>query len=53
MNEALALQDLHFGYGRTAAVRGVSLQLEPGDCYGFLGHNGAGKTTVMRVCLAL
>ena len=53
MNEALALQDLHFGYGRTAAVRGVSLQLEPGDCYGFLGHNGAGKTTVMRLCLGL
>lgn len=34
-------------------MRGVSLQLEPGDCYGFLGHNGAGKTTVMRLCLGL
>ena len=53
MNEALALRDLHFGYGRRAAVRGVSLQLEAGDCYGFLGHNGAGKTTVMRLCLGL
>ncbi|MFT7535573.1 MAG: ABC-type multidrug transport system ATPase subunit, partial [Hyphomicrobiaceae bacterium] len=53
MNEALALRDLHFGYGSRAAVRGVSLQLQAGDCYGFLGHNGAGKTTVMRLCLGL
>lgn len=50
---ALSLENLHFGYGRRAAVRGVSLQLAPGDCYGFLGHNGAGKTTVMRLCLGL
>jgi len=50
---ALELQDLHFGYGARAAVRGVSLRLEAGDCYGFLGHNGAGKTTVMRLCLGL
>jgi ABC-type multidrug transport system ATPase subunit len=53
VNEALALRDLHFGYGPNAAVRGVSLQLQAGDCYGFLGHNGAGKTTVMRLCLGL
>ena len=53
MNEALALRDLQFKYGSRAAVRGVSLQLQAGDCYGFLGHNGAGKTTVMRLCLGL
>ena len=53
MTVALELEDLHFGYGRRAAVRGVSLRLQPGDCYGFLGHNGAGKTTVMRLCLGL
>ena len=50
---ALELQDLHFGYGARAAVKDVSLRLQPGDCYGFLGHNGAGKTTVMRLCLGL
>ena len=50
---ALELDNLHFGYGRRATVRGVSLRVEPGDCYGFLGHNGAGKTTVMRLCLGL
>lgn len=50
---ALELRDLHYRYGRVDAVRGVSLRLEPGDCYGFLGHNGAGKTTVMRLALGL
>lgn len=50
---ALELDHLHFGYGRRATVRGVSLRVDPGDCYGFLGHNGAGKTTVMRLCLGL
>lgn len=49
----LDLQDLRFRYGRNAAVRGVSLALDPGDCYGFLGHNGAGKTTVLRLALGL
>ncbi|MFY9342761.1 MAG: ABC transporter ATP-binding protein [Planctomycetota bacterium] len=50
---ALAIHDLTFGYGRTIAVRNVTLRVEPGDCYGFLGHNGAGKTTVMRLALGL
>jgi len=50
---ALELRDLHFAYGRGASVRGVSLTLHAGDCYGFLGHNGAGKTTVMRLALGL
>ncbi|MBL9077220.1 MAG: ABC transporter ATP-binding protein [Planctomycetes bacterium] len=50
---ALDLQQLDFRYGRAAAIRGVSLSLQPGDCYGFLGHNGAGKTTVLRLALGL
>ncbi len=50
---ALELQDLTFGYGRRPAVRSVTLSVGAGDCYGFLGHNGAGKTTVMRLALGL
>ncbi|MEZ6037976.1 MAG: ABC transporter ATP-binding protein [Planctomycetota bacterium] len=53
MTDALTVQDLQFGYGSGATVRGVSLHLYAGDCYGFLGHNGAGKTTVMRLVLGL
>lgn len=50
---ALSVHDLAYRYGRRDAVQGVSLHVEPGDCYGFLGHNGAGKTTVLRLCLGL
>ncbi len=50
---ALDLRQLHFAYGKGGAVQGVSLRLMPGDCYGFLGHNGAGKTTVLRLALGL
>ena len=31
------------------AVRNMSLKVEPGEVFGLLGHNGAGKTTAMRM----
>lgn len=53
MSPALEVRNLSFGYGRRESVHAVSLSLDAGDCYGFLGHNGAGKTTVLRLCLGL
>ena len=38
---------------RTPVLRGVDLSIEPGEVYGFLGHNGAGKSTTMKVILGL
>ena len=40
-------------YGRTEAVDGLSLRVEPGRCYGFFGRNGAGKTTTIKCLLNL
>ncbi len=34
--------------GGKVAVKDLSLDIEPGDIYGFIGHNGAGKTTVIK-----
>lgn len=36
-------------FGETLAVRDVSLQITPGEIYGLVGSDGAGKTTTMRL----
>ncbi|SPT63867.1 MULTISPECIES: ABC transporter ATP-binding protein [Actinomadura] len=40
-------------YRRTTAVDGLSLRVEPGQIYGFLGLNGAGKSTTIRMLLGM
>jgi ABC-2 type transport system ATP-binding protein len=40
-------------YGRCVAVDDVSLRIADGETFGFLGLNGAGKTTVMRMLAGL
>jgi ABC-type multidrug transport system ATPase subunit len=40
-------------YGRRTVVDGLSLSVERGDIFGFLGQNGAGKSTVIRMALGL
>jgi len=40
-------------YGRITAVEGVDLDVREGDVYGFLGANGSGKTTTVRMLLGL
>jgi ABC-2 type transport system ATP-binding protein len=40
-------------FGDTIAVNNVSIQVNQGEIYGFLGLNGAGKTTAIRLLLGL
>jgi len=49
----IEITDLVRRYGRTEAVNGLNLRLQPGRCYGFFGRNGAGKTTTIRCLLNL
>lgn len=44
----ITVQDLASGYGRIGVVDGVSLTVAAGECVGILGHNGMGKSTLLR-----
>ena len=45
--------DLTKSFGPKTAVRGVSLRVEAGEVMGFLGPNGSGKTTTIRLLMGL
>jgi len=44
----VALRGIRKRFGATEALRGASLELEPGSVHALLGENGAGKTTLVR-----
>jgi len=52
MSFAVEVRDLSVRYGRSTALEGVSLRLEPGVIYGLLGRNGAGKTSLLSTIAA-
>ena len=45
----LTVEDQATGYGGTAVVAGISLSISPGARIALLGHNGAGKSTVIKM----
>ena len=46
---AIAVRDLRKSYGAHEAVKGVSFDVAPGEVYALLGHNGAGKSTIVEI----
>jgi lipooligosaccharide transport system ATP-binding protein len=46
-------RDLRKTYGDVQALKGISFSIAKGECFGFLGHNGAGKSTTMRMLYGL
>jgi branched-chain amino acid transport system ATP-binding protein len=46
-DQVVQVADIHVHYGRLAAVRGISLEVDPGEIVCIVGPNGAGKTTTL------
>lgn len=49
----LDVSGLCAGYGAVPVLRGIDFSLEPGQALGILGHNGMGKTTLLRTLIGL
>ncbi len=50
---SLAVRDLRKRYRNREVVKGVSLEIAPGEVVGLLGPNGAGKTTIFYMMVGL
>ncbi|BAU11631.1 ABC transporter [Leptolyngbya sp. NIES-3755] len=48
-NSVIQVRQLHKHYGRLAAVRGIDFDVAPGELFGLIGPDGAGKTTTFHI----
>lgn len=48
MDSLLNIENLHINYGSIKALKGISLEVNPGEIVTILGANGAGKSTLLR-----
>jgi branched-chain amino acid transport system ATP-binding protein len=44
----LEVKDIHTFYGNIEALKGISIEVEEGECVTLIGSNGAGKSTTLR-----
>lgn len=49
----ISINNISKSYGKTEALKGVSLHVEKGEIFGLIGPDGAGKTTLMRILMSL
>ncbi len=47
------VKSLYKSYGGIEALKGITLKVEPGQIYGLLGQNGAGKSTMIKILLGI
>jgi ATP-binding cassette subfamily B protein len=46
---AIAIKDIGFRYGNRAVIRGVNIDIQPGEMIGLVGHSGSGKSTLVNL----
>ncbi len=53
MTPVIAIEGVQKRYGKTQALRNVSLEIHAGEVFGLLGPNGAGKTTLLHILVGI
>ena len=53
MTPILSARGLSAGYGESRVLRGIDLDIYPGETIGLMGRNGMGKTTLIRTLIGL
>ncbi len=53
MNKVIQVKDLTKKFGDFTAVNAITFEVEKGEIFGFLGANGAGKTTAMKMLIGI
>lgn len=51
--EIVAVKKLSKSYGKEKVLNNVNMTVNQGDIYGFVGQNGSGKTTTLKIILSL
>jgi len=46
---SVSLEGINLSFGKTHVLKGIDLQIEPGEFFAFLGPSGCGKTTLLRL----
>ena len=49
----LKINDMHFSYGKTEVIHGISLDIKAGEIVTLIGANGAGKSTTLNTIVGL
>src|SRR3954464_2810508 len=45
----LSAQNVSLAYGKRVLFKDVNIKFVPGNCYGIIGANGAGKSTFLKI----
>ena len=52
-SRALQLRQAKKNYGDVVALQSLDMTVDEGEVYGFLGRNGAGKSTAIRIIMGI
>ena len=53
MGSAIHIEEVSKRFGDVQALKDISLDVEPGELFGLIGPDGAGKTTLFRILTSL